>query len=875
MVMQSRVFVPSSRQCRGAGFKNTLSVQYTTLIGREQELAVASSLLKRSDIRLLTLTGVGGVGKTRLALQAATEVEGSFADGVFFVSLAPMRDVNQVLPTIARTLGIGEIGNTPVLEQLKERLHDKSYLLLLDNFEQVVTAAPLLVELLLHCSGLKLLVTSRTVLHVRPEHELPVGPLVLPDLPQNVSPDVCVEVLSRNAAVQLFLQRTRTIKPGFEISAANARVVAEICVQLEGLPLSIELAAARMRLLSPDKLLARLQHRLDMLTGGARDLPQRQQALRHTIKWSYDLLKAGEQQLFRRLAVFAGGCTLEAAEALVPATGLLGTSVLDGLTALLDSHLLQQREGAGEEPRLMMLETIREYALECLEVSGEAELARRAHADYYGALLAESHHGIGHGREGSWLNQSQQELDNLRAALGWLIEREEAEKALRLASALHRLWSRRGHVSEGRQWLERALGSSRAPVAVRARAMNIAGELAYMQGAYTQTDVLCKESIALFRESGDRHGVAVNLTLLGFKNRSLGRYEEAYMLQEEGLALYRELGNHEGITSSLILLGSILTYQGDFARATVLVEEGLAKARERGDSGALGEALNIAATIAFFRGDCASARRLVEESLVLHEALQDSRGYGYDLSFLAQITLRSEHDHAAAQALIEEALALFKELGDRRAIAKAHYRSGCVAFDQDDVSRAQASYERGLAVLWEVEDTWLIAASLEKLAQVALARGSAAWAARLCARATALREAMGAPVPPIEHASYANTLAAIRAQLGEEAFAAAWAEGRAMTPQQACAAREQVPVPCTPVLAKPAAKMPTSYPLGLTAREVDVLRVVAEGLTDVQVAQKLVLSPRTVSTHLRSIYNKLGINSRAAATRFALENRLA
>jgi DNA-binding CsgD family transcriptional regulator len=269
-----------------------------------------------------------------------------------------------------------------------------------------------------------------------------------------------------------------------------------------------------------------------------------------------------------------------------------------------------------------------------------------------------------------------------------------------------------------------------------------------------------------------------------------------------------------------------------------------------------------------------NARCLIEESLVLHKALKDSRGLAYDLSFLGQITLWSERDHAAAQALIEEALALFNELGDRRAIAKAHYRSGCVAFDQEDFSGAQASYERCLAMLWEVEDTWLIAASLEKLAQVALARKNAAWAARLCGSAAVLREAMGAPVPSIERASYEYTLAATRAQLGEEVFVAVWAEGRAMMPQQALAARKLVPAHHAPMLPKSAAKISTNYPLGLTAREVDVLRVVAEGLTDIQVAQILVLSPRTVSTHLRSIYNKLGINSRTAATRFALENQL-
>jgi len=327
MVMQRIVFVPSSRQQTEARVKNTLPTQVTTLLGREQELGIASALLRCPDVRLLTLTGVGGVGKTRLALQVATEVKESFADGVSFVPLAPIRDSSQVPPTIAQALGFGEAGNTPVIEQLKGYLYDKSLLLLLDNFEQVVTAAPLLVELLLDCPGLKLLVTSRTVLRLRLEHELPVAPLVLPDLSKRAPLDLDVEFLSRNAAVQLFLQCAQAIKPDFNITEANAYTIAEICVHLDGLPLSIELAAARIRLLSPHKLLARLKQRLDVLTGGARDMPERQQTLRNTIKWSYDLLNRGEQQLFRRLAVFVGGCTLEAAEAIVPAASQLETSV--------------------------------------------------------------------------------------------------------------------------------------------------------------------------------------------------------------------------------------------------------------------------------------------------------------------------------------------------------------------------------------------------------------------------------------------------------------------------------------------------------------------------------------------------------------------
>ena len=395
-----------------------------------------------------------------------------------------------------------------------------------------------------------------------------------------------------------------------------------------------------------------------------------------------------------------------------------------------------------------------------------------------------------------------------------------------------------------------------------------------MQGAYNRTEVYCRDSIVLFQELGDRHGIAINLNILGFMERSRGRYEAAYALREESLALFRELEDQEGITRLLILLGSVLTFQGQYARASMLVEEGLAKARQWGYKYVIGDALNIAATIAFFQGQYATARCLIEESLTLHSALKDQRGRAYDLSFLGQITLLFERNHAVAQALIEDALAIFKELGDQRGIAKAHYRLGCVALDQDDLKRARTSYMQCLAILWEVEDTWLIAAVMEKLAQIALAQEQAAWAARLCGAAEVLREAMGVPLPPIERANYKHLVSSIRIQLGEGVFATVWAEGRAMTPRQAFAARELVSLQQEYTMAQSVSKVIQTYPMGVTAREVDVLRLVAEGLTDAQVAEKLVLSPRTISSHLRSIYNKLGVNSRVAATRFAFENHL-
>jgi predicted ATPase/serine/threonine protein kinase/DNA-binding CsgD family transcriptional regulator len=854
---------------------HNLPVQLTPFIGREQEVIAVCDLLRCKDVHLLALTGPGGTGKTRLALQVAAEVSDIFDDGIFFVNLAPIGDPALVLSTIAETLGFRERADKSFLGGLKEHLRQKQMLLLLDNFEQVVSAAEKVVELLVACPQLKVMVTSREVPHVRAKYEFTVPPLPLPDLKH--LPDLAT--LSHFAAVDLFISRAQAVKPDFQMTATNAHALAEICARLDGLPLAIELAAARVKLLPPQALLRRMGQRLEMLTSTSTDVPARQLTLRNTLAWSYELLTEEEQRLFRRLSVFVGGCTLDAIEAVYAALNE-ADNLFEGVVSLIDKSLLQQTEQDAEEPRLIMLETIREYGLERLRAGGEMEVTHQAQAAYYLRLLEEADQEFQGPQQLVWLKRLEQEHENLRAVMEWSLEQEKAEQrkemALRLGIALKGFWYVHGSYSEGRAFLEQALaGSEKIAPSVRAKALDASGEMVSILGDQDRAQVLHDESLALFQSLGDTAGIARSLQGLGWVARDRGNYSEARRLSEEVLALWREVGDTERVASTLRLLGVLHDFQGEPEKARTLYEESLVLSRQLGNKSGIADSLRMLAQGLFYsQGDPMAVRSQLEEGLALYRETGGKSGIAICLSLIAQVTL-SQGDVATANRLAEESVALYRETGDQLGMAFSLSVLAEVEATHGNYERARSLYEESLTIARNTGDKGGIAFYQEEFASVIAAQGELTWAACLWGSAEVLREDIGATRSPFERVSYERAVASASTLLGEKSFATAWAHGRSMTPGQALAA--QTPeVKLTPGESSstlPAAFIPT-YPNGLTAREMEVLRLLAQGLTSAQIAEQLVLSVLTVNTHVRSIYSKLGVSSRSAATRWAIEHHL-
>ena len=725
-------------------FPNNLPLQATPLIGREREVEAVSERLRSPETRLLTLVGPGGTGKTRVGLQAAAELVDDFEDGVFFVPLAAITDPALVASTIARVLGLSEGGAQPPEELLEGYLRERSTLLFLDNLEQVIESASLVDGLLSGAADLKVLATSRIPLGLYGEYEFPVAPLSLPD-PGSLPPQ---ESLTGYEAVKLFVERASAVRPDFSLTQENAAAVVEICRRLDGLPLAIELAAARIKLLSPGVLLERLSNRLKLLTGGARNLPERQRTLRNAIQWSYELLDEGEKVLFARLSVFSGGATLEAIEAVCDAPGDLPTDVFDGVSSLVDESLLRQEEGSGGEPRFVMLETIREYARERLGQSGEAEATSRAHAAYFLALAEEAEPMLWGAEDALWLDRLEQEHNNMRAALSWAISHQEDEIALQLGGALQWFWFARGYYGEGRSWLEQALtGEDGASTAALAKGLDAVGWLAQEQGDINRAAEAAENGLKLGDEEAVGNVIVADLKhVLGETARHHGDYDLATEYYKEGLELYREADDRRGVAWSLGSLANVAGDRGDHERAKGLYEEGLILSRRLGGARPLG-------------------------------AYLVSLGYEFLL----------EGNLARAAELNEEAAALFRQQGRRGDLQYVLVNLGWVALLQGDDVRANALYKESLVLCRELGDRLTASENLDGLACSAGERGDGGRAARLFGAAEALREATGYEQAPRDRSLREPYLEAVRDLADEEARSAAWEQGRSMRFEDAIA----------------------------------------------------------------------------------------
>jgi predicted ATPase/DNA-binding XRE family transcriptional regulator len=784
-----------------------------TFVGREREIEQARELLLAESVRLLTLTGPAGTGKTRLGVNVCNSLLNEFEDGVYFVGLAPLNDPAKVVPAICKVLGVKEVSTQPLLDSLIAYLRDKEILLFLDNFEQVVSAGVAIGELLSSCAGLKVLVTSRAVLHVYGEQEFPVPPLALP------SPEAQVEAQAKELAgvgvlgqfgqyeaIDLFTQRTRAVVPQFELTEENASIVVGICRRLDALPLAIELAAARSKLLPPRALLTRLDQSLKVLTAGMQDLPPRQRTLRGAIAWSYDLLDEDEKALYRRMSVFVGTATLDAIERIldengIPNPGLAleqsqrskikNREVLDLVQSLLDKSLVRQDERSGE-PKFLMLWTLREYGQERLEESGEAQATRRRHATYFLKMAEEAAPHLTSAGRGPWLNRLEAEHNNLRAALEWcLSEQGDKEIGLRLAGALHWFWYYKGYLTEGREWLEKALALA-GPLrrtAEGANALYAAGKLAYQQNDYAVMQSRLEESIASWRELGNERGLAHSLTILGVATTFLLRKagQSGLDMVEEAVSLFRRLGDRWSLAFALEHLGDgVLYVLGSDLEAVRYKEESLAVYRELGDQWGIAYELREIGMFATWVGDYTEALHKLEEALALGRDIGDRWELATVFRGLGDVAL-FQGDLATANSMYDESLAIYRELGDRLYISNTLRVIGHLALQLGAYDKAQTVYRQSLDLVYKLGNKPNIALTLIGLAGVAEARGDPERAAILLGAAEAIREASHGMMPPADRITYERNLAAVRARLDEETISKAWDEGRAMTVDDAVA----------------------------------------------------------------------------------------
>jgi predicted ATPase/DNA-binding CsgD family transcriptional regulator len=778
-----------------------------------------------------------------------------------------------VVAAIAQAVGVRETATEPVEERLKRAVLGRRLLLLLDNFEHVTDAAALVGDLLAACPELTVLVTSRTPLELRWEQLLPVPPLALPALSSLPPP----EELAAIPAVALFLNRARAVRPEFTLDERNAEAVAALCVRLDGLPLAIQLAASRSRMFSPAEMVERIGRDPQLLEGGARDLPARQQTLHATIGWSYDLLGTKEQTLFRRLGVCVSGWTLEAAEAIdgPSVKGARAGSTVDALEALLAHSLVGREETADGGARFAMLDTIRDFALHRLDAQGELATARHGHATFYGALAQRAAREIKGPHEARWLDSIAAEHDNMRAALGWLVGQRDGEAALRLVGALWPFWEVRGHWREGRERLSAALAL--APddgphPELRAEALFGAATLARKQGDYGVARSLYEECLQRRHALGDTRGVAQTLRALGYVARHQGDRSLSRALFEESLARAREACDIGAVGDALNEMGIDAAQRGDYGEARRLLEETLASQKETGDRrGMAGTLLNLG-NVQRFLGDGPGAAVSYEESLRLFRELDTKLGLSSAATGRGNLAL-AERDHATAEARFRESLDISRVVGDRDGTARALVNLGRVALTRGDTDAAKSLYVESLRLRRGLGDTAGTASSIEGLAEVAAAQGRPGRALRLGGAATALRGAVGVTLPPGERSSLAAWQRAARRAVGERLAGDAWARGLALSEAEAVMLALEPYEPASDGggaararaggrLAPSAGTTPTPRP-PLTAREREVALLVAQGCTNRQIAEKLVVTPGTAALHVEHIRRKLGFHARA------------
>jgi predicted ATPase/predicted Ser/Thr protein kinase len=714
---------------------SNLPVPEGALIGRESELDGAVAALREDELRLLTLAGPGGTGKTRLAIEIASALAADFADAVYFVGLGPVNDPALVLPTVAATLGIEE-HSADVLDTLGRELGEQRLLLVLDNFEHLLPASADVSALLKAAPLLKILATSRSVLRVRGEREQAIAPLQLPD----EDAALVVEAVAASPAVALFVERAGDVKPGFAITADNAASVVEICRRLDGLPLAIELAAARMKLLSPQAVADRLENRLQLLTGGARDLPSRHQTLRGTIDWSYELLDPAARKLLARAAVFVGGVTLEAVEDVCAAPDLEAGSIVDALSALVDENLLRQTEGSGGEPRFAMFETIREYALFRLIESGELDELRRRHADYYVRLAEAAEPELVGAGQGAWIKTLDDEVGNVRAVMTWSLDGADVTSALRIAAALFRHWSIRGQLTEARRWFQQAVPHAGGlPAALRAKALFAAGYTALGQGDFSEAIDRFTESLASYQEVDSAAGEAASLAQLGWLKTTLGDLDAGVGHSEQSLAIARELGDTRTASLAVSNLGDAAFARDDYEGASRLYAEALSLRRAVGDRRIVADSLIKFGRARALLGSEAEAVASLDEGLAIARELDDGWTTSVALASLGFVALL-RHEEARAAALLGEALAWCEKRGDKRLAAECLGGLAAVAAAQREFPRA--------AQLWGAEE--------------------------------GLRNELGAPASPVERRLLENHVDSVREALGADALRAEQETGRAL-----------------------------------------------------------------------------------------------